>query len=304
MGIFSKLFEGLQKTRENFFKKIHDTFLKYKYISEDLYYDLEETLITSDISADLTFNFLEELREYAREKKISDASALFPALKEIMSAYIPDPESLNLDDSLNVILVVGVNGVGKTTTIGKLASQIQDGGKKVMLVAADTFRAAASEQLTIWSERVGCPIVKHQTGSDPAAVIFDAIHSARARNIDVLLIDTAGRLHNKANLMNELSKVNRILEREIPGAPQETLLVLDASTGQNGLHQARAFNEVCNLTGIVLTKMDGTAKGGIIFDIFREFNTPVKFVGVGEKIDDLMPFNKEEFVAALFDDME
>src|SRR6056297_628747 len=304
MSFITKMKKGLEKTRNSLAKKIYDTFLKYKYVSEELYEELEETLITSDISAELAFEFLDELREKARVNKIEDAQKLYETLQDIIKEEIPDESKLEIENELSVILLVGVNGVGKTTSAGKIAYLLKDQGKKVMLVAADTFRAAASEQLTIWAERTDSLIVKHEAGGDPAAVIYDAIHSARAKNIDVLIVDTAGRLHNKKNLMNELAKINRVLSREIDDAPHETLLVIDATTGQNGLHQAKAFNEATNLTGMILTKMDGTAKGGIVFNIAKKFGVPVKFIGVGEKVDDLIPFDKKEFIRALFEDVK
>jgi len=304
MSFIRKMKKGLEKTRNSLTKKIYDTFLKYKYVSEELYEELEETLITSDISAELAFDFLDKLREKAHESKIEDAQELYKVLQNIIIEEIPEESDLNMDNELSVILLVGVNGVGKTTSAGKIAHMLKIENKKVMLVAADTFRAAAAEQLTIWAQRTNSLIVKHDAGGDPAAVIYDAIHSARAKNVDVLIIDTAGRLHNKKNLMNELAKINRVLSREIDDAPHETLLVIDATTGQNGLHQAKAFNEATNLTGMILTKMDGTAKGGIVFNISKRFGVPVKFIGVGEKVDDLIPFDKQEFIEALFEDVK
>jgi fused signal recognition particle receptor len=304
MSFLKKMKDGLAKTRNSLSQKIFDTFVKYKYISEELYEDLEETLITADISAELAFTFLDELREVASNKRIEDVQKLYNELQTIISNSIPNEEKLNINDELNVILLVGVNGVGKTTSAGKIAKMLNEQGKKTMLVAADTFRAAAAEQLTVWAQRSNSLIVKHETGSDPAAVIYDAIHSARAKGIDVLIVDTAGRLHNKKNLMNELEKINRVLGREVPNAPQETLLVIDATTGQNGLYQAEAFNDATKLSGMILTKMDGTAKGGIIFNISKEFNVPVKYIGVGEKVEDLLPFNRNEFIKALFEDVK
>lgn len=304
MSFIKKMKKGLEKTRNSLTKKIYNTFLKYKYVSEELYEELEETLITSDISAELTFDFLDKLREKAHIGKIEDAQELYKALQNIIIEEIPEESELNIDNELSVILLVGVNGVGKTTSAGKIAHMLNNENKKVMLVAADTFRAAAAEQLTIWAKRSNSLIVKHDAGGDPAAVIYDAIHSARARNVDVLIVDTAGRLHNKKNLMNELAKINRVLSREIEEAPHETLLVIDATTGQNGLYQAKAFNEATNLTGMILTKMDGTAKGGIVFNISKKFGVPVKFIGVGEKLDDLIPFEKQDFIGALFEDVK
>jgi len=304
MSFIKKMKKGLEKTRNSLSKKIYDTFLKYKYVSEELYEELEETLITSDISAELAFELLDDLREKARVDKIEDVEQLYKALQDIIKDEIPDESKLEIENEMSVILLVGVNGVGKTTSAGKIAHMLKSKGKKVMLVAADTFRAAAAEQLTIWAERTDSLIVKHAAGGDPAAVIYDAIHSARAKNVDVLIVDTAGRLHNKKNLMNELAKINRVLSREIDGAPHETLLVIDATTGQNGLYQAEAFNEATDLSGMILTKMDGTAKGGIVFNISKKFGVPVKFIGVGEKVDDLIPFDKKDFIEALFEDVK
>jgi fused signal recognition particle receptor len=304
MSFIKKMKKGLEKTRNSLSKKIYDTFLKYKYVSEELYEELEETLITSDISAELAFELLDDLRVKARVDKIEDVEQLYKALQDIIKEEIPDESKLEIENEMSVILLVGVNGVGKTTSAGKIAHMLKSKGKKVMLVAADTFRAAAAEQLTIWAERTDSLIVKHAAGGDPAAVIYDAIHSARAKNVDVLIVDTAGRLHNKKNLMNELAKINRVLSREIDGAPHETLLVIDATTGQNGLYQAEAFNEATDLSGMILTKMDGTAKGGIVFNISKKFGVPVKFIGVGEKVDDLIPFDKKEFIEALFEDVK
>ena len=301
MSIFDRIKEGLTKTRENLTSRLFGAFLKHKYISEELYEDLEEILISADISAELVFEVLEELREKAIQDRIKDVMELYQILQDMMSATIPDTSPLALnEEGISVILVVGVNGVGKTTTIGKLASILKRQNKKVMLVAADTFRAAAAEQLSIWADRTGSAIIKHEPGGDPAAVIFDAIHAARARQYDVLLIDTAGRLHNKKNLMNELAKIGRVLQREVPDAPHETLLIIDATTGQNGVLQASAFNDATNLSGLILTKMDGTAKGGVIFNIAKTYNLPVKFIGIGEKVEDLLPFDKEAFIQALF----
>lgn len=304
MSFLSKMKKGLEKTRDNLAKKIHDTFLKHKYISEELYEEIEEILITADISAELTYELLEKLRDRAREERIEEAQKLYEVLQNLIIEEIPEHAGINLDDEITVILLVGVNGVGKTTSAGKIAHMLNEQGKKVMLVAADTFRAAAAEQLTIWAKRTNSLIVKHDAGGDPAAVIYDAIHSARARGVDVLIVDTAGRLHTKRNLMEELAKINRVLGREIEGAPQETLLVVDATTGQNGLYQAESFNQATDLSGMILTKMDGTAKGGIVFNIAKEFGVPVKYIGVGESVDDLIPFNRKEFIEALFDDVK
>ncbi|QOR36074.1 signal recognition particle-docking protein FtsY [Clostridium sp. 'deep sea'] len=301
MGLFDSLKKGLTKARSNFTTKILKTFMQHKFVTEELYEELEEALITADVSAELAMDILDKLKDKAIEKRITDTLELYELLQEEMSELIPQSSPLQINQKkMNIVLVVGVNGVGKTTSIGKISGKLVQEGKKVMLVAADTFRAAAADQLSIWAERSGSLIVRHGEGGDPAAVIYDAIHSARAKDIDVLLVDTAGRLHNKKNLMNELSKIHKVLNREVPGAPHETLLVIDATTGQNGLMQAEAFNEAANISGLVLTKMDGTAKGGIIFNISKEYNIPVKYVCIGEKIEDMIPFDREEFIRALF----
>ncbi len=301
MNFFERMKQGLAQARDDLTTKLLQTFMQHKFVSEELYEELEEALITSDISAELVFDLLSDLKELAIKNRVTDVMKLYDLLQDRMAELIPDSSPLRLaEGSISVILIVGVNGVGKTTLVGKLSANLKQQGKKVMLVAADTFRAAAAEQLSIWAERTGSLIVRHKAGGDPAAVIFDAIHSARAKDIDVLLIDTAGRLHNKKNLMNELAKIRRVLAREIPGAPHETLLVIDATTGQSGLIQAEAFHQATSLSGLVLTKMDGTAKGGIIFNISKEYGLPVKFLGIGEKSSDLIPFDKEEFIKALF----
>lgn len=302
MGLFDKLKQGLAKTKSGFVAKIEQVFNAHSEINDDLYDELEEILLTSDISVEAVLNLLEALRAQARQQRIKEPTQLYETLKDNIYQMLPQDTALNLNPSgLSVILIVGVNGVGKTTTIGKLALQFKQQGKKVMLAAADTFRAAASDQLTIWAERAGVDIIKHGEGGDPSAVIYDAIHACHARGHNVLLIDTAGRLHNKTNLMNELSKIKRIVSREIPGAPQETLLVIDANTGQNGLYQANAFNEATDVTGIVLTKLDSTAKGGIVVSIAHDYELPIKFVGVGEKASDLQPFDAKTFINALFE---
>lgn len=301
MGLFERLKQGLRKTRESLVSRLDDVFSFHQTVDDDLFEELEEVLITSDISVQVVMEILEKLRERADKERIAESAQLYNLLKEELLKFLPTEAGLQLGDGLNVILVVGVNGVGKTTTIGKLAHLLKKQGHRVILAAADTFRAAAADQLTIWANRVGVEIIKHQPGADPSAVVYDTIQAARARKADVVIVDTAGRLHNKKNLMNEVAKIRRIIAREVPGAPQETLLVVDATTGQNGLHQAQAFHEAVDLSGIVLTKLDGTAKGGIVLSIAHDFSLPVKFVGVGEKLDDLQPFAAEEFVAALFD---
>lgn len=301
MGLFERLKQGLRKTREGLVSKLDDVFSFHQTVDDDLFEELEEVLITSDISVEVVMEILEKLRERADKERIAESAQLYDLLKEELLKFLPTEAGLQLGDGLNVILVVGVNGVGKTTTIGKLAHLLKKQGHRVILAAADTFRAAAADQLTVWANRVGVEIIKHQPGADPSAVVYDTIQAARARKADVVVVDTAGRLHNKKNLMNEVAKIRRVIAREVPGAPQETLLVVDATTGQNGLHQAQAFHEAVDLSGIVLTKLDGSAKGGIVLSIAHDFSLPVKFVGVGEKLDDLQPFAAQEFVAALFD---
>lgn len=300
MGFFDKVFGGLAKTRNNMVE-LEELFQGYAPDHEDFYDDLEELLVLSDVGAATAAKVCQEMRKATwvdRYRKGAEArDGLIKILKKLLDA---GDTSLKLDTKPSVILMVGVNGVGKTTTIGKLAAQLIGEGKKVLLAAGDTFRAAAGEQLNIWAERSGADIVRHEEGSDPAAVVYDSICAAKARGTDVIIIDTAGRLHNKANLMNELSKMRRIIDRELPDASVETLMVLDATTGQNGLIQAKEFLNTAGLTGIVLTKLDGTAKGGIVFAIASELKLPVKYVGVGEGMDDLVPFDAQTFVEALF----
>ncbi|MCL6610891.1 MAG: signal recognition particle-docking protein FtsY [Peptococcaceae bacterium] len=301
MGIFSRLRDSLSKTRKDFVERIDSLITGRKQIDEGLYDELEEVLIQADVGAETAFNLVEDLRRLAKERKAGDPAQLKPLLKELILEVL-GRESYSLADggALTVILVVGVNGVGKTTTIGKLAHNLKQGGKKVILAAGDTFRAAAIDQLEIWGNRAGADVIKHREGADPAAVVFDAIQAARARKADAVVVDTAGRLHTKSNLMEELKKIGRVLSREIPGAPHEVLLVLDATTGQNAINQARIFGEATGVTGIVLTKLDGTAKGGVIIGIKQALDIPVKFIGIGEGIDDLRPFNPVEFAEALF----
>lgn len=300
MGFFDKIFSGLSKTRGNL-EELEELFQQYAPDNEDFYDELEELMVLADAGAATAEQVVYLMKKKTwedRYRRGDEARAgLIQVLRKLLE--VGDTE-LKLDTKPSVILMVGVNGVGKTTTIGKLAHQLREQGKKVMLVAGDTFRAAAAEQLSIWATRSGADLVRHEEGSDPAAVVFDGISAARARGCDVVIIDTAGRLHNKANLMNELAKIRRIIDRELPEADVETLMVLDATTGQNGLIQAKQFLETAGITGIVLTKLDGTAKGGIVFAIASELKLPVKFVGVGEGMDDLIPFNAETFVTALF----
>ena len=300
MGFFDKIFSGLSKTRNNM-EELEELFRDYAPDNEDFYDELEELLVLSDVGAATAERVVYLMRKKTWEDRFRKGDEARRGLIQVLTGLLEAGDSsLKLETRPSVILMVGVNGVGKTTTIGKLAHQLKEEGKKVMLVAGDTFRAAAAEQLGIWAERSGADIVRHEEGSDPAAVVFDGISAAKARGCDVVIIDTAGRLHNKANLMNELGKIRRIIDRELPEADVETLMVLDATTGQNGLIQARQFLETAGLTGIVLTKLDGTAKGGIVFAIANELKLPVKYVGVGEGMDDLIPFNAENFVTALF----
>lgn len=300
MGLFDKIFSGLTKTRNNM-AELEELFQGYQPDDEDFYEGIEDMLIMSDAGAAMAEEVVAAMRKMTWERRFRKGSEARDGLIEILTNTLSvEDVSLKLATKPAVILMVGVNGVGKTTTIGKLANQFTAGGKKVLLCAGDTFRAAAAEQLNIWAERSGADIVKHEEGSDPAAVVFDALNAAKARGSDIVIIDTAGRLHNKANLMNELGKIRRIIDRELPGADVETLLVLDATTGQNGLIQAKEFKNTAGLTGIVLTKLDGTAKGGIVFPIAKELGVPVKFVGVGEGIDDLIPFDAKNYVEALF----
>lgn len=300
MGFFDKIFGGLSKTRRNL-EDLEEIFRSYKPDNEDFYDELEELLVMSDVGAATAEKVVQGLKKMTWERRFRYGEEAREGLIELLSKLLDAGDTaLKLNTKPAVILMVGVNGVGKTTTIGKLASQLKAEGKNVLLCAGDTFRAAAAEQLGIWAERSGVDIVRHEEGSDPAAVVYDGICAAKARGSDVIIIDTAGRLHNKANLMNELSKIRRIIERELPEADVETLMVLDATTGQNGLLQAKQFLESSRLTGIVLTKLDGTAKGGIVFAIANELKLPVKYIGVGEGIDDLVPFDAKTFAEALF----
>lgn len=302
MGFFSKIKQGLQKTRNSIANGVVSIINSFTRIDEELFEELEEMLVMSDIGVTTATEICDALRKKIKEQGITDPNVIKGLMKEIISEMLGEDEGLKLDTKPSVILVIGVNGVGKTTTIGKLSSILKQQGNHVVLGAADTFRAAAIDQLGVWAERAGVTMVKSVEGTDPASVVFDTIASAKSRGADVIICDTAGRLHNKKNLMDELAKINRVINRELPEASVETLLVLDAATGQNAVNQAREFKNVTNITGIVLTKLDGTAKGGIIIPIKNELKIPVKFVGVGEGIDDLQPFNATEFVNGIFDE--
>lgn len=301
MGFFEKLKNGLKSTKDALASKITGVINSFTKIDEDFFEELEETLILSDIGAVTSANICEALRKEVKATGTTDPAEVKGLLKKIIAEILEGDNSLNLDTKPTVILVIGVNGAGKTTTIGKLAYNLKNSGKKVVVAAADTFRAAAIEQLQVWTDRAGVDIIKHAEGSDPAAVVFDAIKAGMARDADVIICDTAGRLHNKKNLMDELKKIARIVNNNAPDSRVETLLVLDATTGQNAVNQARLFKETADITGIVLTKLDGTAKGGIIIPIKEELGIPVKLVGVGEKIDDLQPFIPQDYVEALFE---
>ena len=302
MGFFDRLKKGLAKTRETFTNKIEKLIIGYADIDDDLLDELEETLIMSDVGVKTTERLMADVRKGIKKKDINTPEDLKPFLVEKISEILStgSDETRIASAGPTVLLVIGVNGVGKTTTIGKLAAYYKEQGKSVMLAAADTFRAAAIDQLQIWGDRTGVPVIRHEEGSDPAAVAFDAVKAARARSIDVLIIDTAGRLHTKSNLMEELKKINRVIQREIAEAPHETLLVLDATTGQNAISQADLFQKAAAITGIVLTKLDGTAKGGVIIGLKSELSMPVKWIGVGEGVDDLRPFIAKDFACALF----
>lgn len=300
MGIFQKISEGLRKTRESFSRRMSMIFGAFTKIDEEFFEELEETLILADVGAKTSEEICKELRRRVKETGATDPQEITGDLEEIIGQMMDGEGELNLSTTPSVILVIGVNGAGKTTSIGKLAAYLKSQGKSVLLGAADTFRAAAIDQLQVWADRAGVEMIRHQEGSDPAAVVFDTLAAAKARNIDVAICDTAGRLHNKKNLMGELSKIARVVSREAPDAAVETLLVIDANTGQNALNQAREFKEAAGLTGIILSKLDSTAKGGVVIAVKRELDVPVKFIGVGEGLDDLQPFDKEEYVRALF----
>lgn len=307
-SVTEKFKQGLAKTRDSFAGRVNDLIARYRKVDEEFFEELEEILISADVGVTTVMELVDELKMEVKRRNIQDPQEMQAVISEkLVEIYRGDddePAKLNLQENgLTVILFVGVNGVGKTTTIGKLAHKLKSEGKTVMLAAGDTFRAGAIEQLEVWGERVGAEVIKQTAGSDPAAVIYDAIQAAKARGVDVLLCDTAGRLQNKVNLMKELEKVKRVIEREIPGAPHEVLLVLDATTGQNAMSQAKTFKEATDVTGIVLTKLDGTAKGGIVLAIRNELRIPVKFVGLGEKVDDLQPFDPERYVYGLFADL-
>jgi len=302
MGFLEKLKQGLAKTRNQIAERTMDVISIFKKVDDALFEELEEVLIMSDVGYETSSEIIERLRQKTREDKITEAGDIQAALQEIIGDILTeDAEEFEITTSPAVILVIGVNGVGKTTTIAKLAHMYKEQGKKVMLAAGDTFRAAAIDQLQIWADRVGVDIIKQQEGSDPASVVFDAISATKSRGADILICDTAGRLHNKKNLMEELSKIHKIIDRELPDAQKESFLILDATTGQNALSQAKNFGEVSDVTGIVLTKLDGTAKGGIVIAVKAEQKIPVRFIGVGEKMDDLQPFNAREFAQALFE---
>ncbi len=301
MGFFDKLKNGLSKTKNAIFGKIDSLFKSFRHVDEELFEELEELLISSDIGVNTAEEILDELRDFVLDNKIKEPEAVRAELYRMLRELVGEHEPLMLDTKPSVILVIGVNGVGKTTSIGKISAELKSKGKKVVVAAADTFRAAAAEQLSVWCERAGVDIVKQAAGADPASVVYDAINSAKSRGADVLIVDTAGRLHNKKNLMDELAKIDRVISRELPGAARENLLVLDATTGQNAVMQAKEFKEASKITGLILTKLDGTAKGGIILSVKKELGIPVKFIGVGEQIDDMKPFSAEEFINALFE---
>ncbi len=301
MGFFQKISEGLKKTKESMMQKVNQIFSGFRPVDEELFEELEETLIMSDVGMVTAEEICQRLRKGVKERGITDAGEVKTLLQEILTEMMEGDTTLHISTKPSVVLVIGVNGVGKTTTIGKLAANLTSQGKKVILGAADTFRAAAIDQLQIWADRAGVEMIRQSEGSDPAAVVFDTIAAGKARGADVVICDTAGRLHNKKNLMDELSKISRVIKREAPDADLEVLLVLDATTGQNAVIQARTFQEAAGLTGIILTKLDGTAKGGVVIAIKQELQIPIKYVGVGEKLDDLQPFEPKAFVQALFD---
>ena len=301
MSFFDKLKKGLQKTKNAIFKPFTSLFSSLRGVDEDLLEELEEILVCADVGAITTDEILTQLRADIKANKIKDSDDVKNALKSIMTDIVGEGGEINYGEGITVILVIGVNGVGKTTSIGKISASLKRQHKKVVVAAADTFRAAAIDQLAVWTDRAGVELIKHTEGSDPAAVVFDAINAAKKRNADVLIIDTAGRLHNKKNLMNELAKIDRVISRELPDSNRETLLVLDSTTGQNAVNQAKEFKNAADITGIVLTKLDGTAKGGIVFSIKNELDIPVKFIGVGEGIDDMEKFDANDFVNALFE---
>ena len=301
ISFWERLKKGLAKTKNALFGSVHDLLSNFVRVDEDLLEELEEVLITSDIGVAATETIIEELRDRIKDGRLKEKEQVIDALKEIIGEMIGEHQPLVLETTPSVILVIGVNGAGKTTSIGKMSKRLRLSGKKVVVAAADTFRAAAIDQLEVWCQRAKVDLVKHSEGSDPAAVVFDAINYAKKKQADVLIIDTAGRLHNKTNLMNELAKINRVIDRELPGASRENLLVLDATTGQNAVIQAKEFSKAASITGITLNKLDGSAKGGIVISIKQELGIPVKFIGVGEKIDDMQEFNAKQFIDALFE---
>ena len=301
MGLFQKIKQGLKKTRDSLINPLNSLFRSFTRIDEELFEELEEILIMGDVGANTSAHICEQLRRRVKETGTTDPADVRTLLTEIVSDMLAGGQEMQLNTKPAIVLVIGVNGVGKTTTIGKLAARYRAEGKKVVLAAADTFRAAAIEQLEIWAERAGADFVHHAEGSDPAAVVFDAIGAAKARGADLVICDTAGRLHNKKNLMDELAKIARVIDRELPGADKEVLLVLDATTGQNAVNQAREFKNAAGITGIVLTKLDGTARGGVVLAIREDLDVPVKFIGVGEGVDDLQPFDSDDFTKGLFE---
>ncbi|MBR3680232.1 MAG: signal recognition particle-docking protein FtsY [Oscillospiraceae bacterium] len=301
MGFFSKIKESLKKTRDSVMRGMRKLLGTFTKIDEDLFEQLEETMIMGDMGVETAEEICQQLRKMVKERGITDPNQIMDLMHEIISDMMGEDQPLDLSTTPSVVLVIGVNGAGKTTTIGKMCYQYRNEGKRVLVAAADTFRAAAIDQLAVWTDRAGVELVRHAEGSDPAAVVFDALTAAKARNCDVVICDTAGRLHNKKNLMQELAKINRVIDREAEGCAKECLLVLDATTGQNAVSQARLFQEVAPITGIVLTKLDGTAKGGIVISTHNELGIPVKLIGVGEKIEDLQPFQSKNFVDALFE---
>ena len=302
MGIFSKFGFGLKKTREGMTERIEDVLGAYEEITDDFFDDLEEALIMGDIGMKTAVDIVSELRHRVNKNEVRNPKHAKMIISEIIAEMIDGGEDMGLITVPSVILVIGVNGVGKTTSIGKISAELKRQGKKVVVAAADTFRAAAAEQLNVWTDRAGVDIIKQAAGADPASVVYDAISAVKSRNADVLIVDTAGRLHNKKNLMDELAKIDRVIARELPNSTKETLLVLDATTGQNAVYQAKEFKEASKITGLVLTKLDGTAKGGIVISIKKELGIPVKFIGVGEQVDDMKPFDSKEFAGALFEE--
>ena len=304
MGLFDKIKQGLKKTRDNISNQITMMLNSFTKIDEDLFEELEELLIMGDVSMNTAGRICEQLRKKVKEQGITDPNKIMSLLEDVVADMLTTDNDLHLDTAPSVILVIGVNGVGKTTTIGKLAAKFKAEGKSVILGAADTFRAAAIEQLDVWAERAGVPMIKHGEGADPAAVVYDTVAAAKARGTDIVICDTAGRLHNKKNLMDELGKISRTIDKVLPDCSREVLLVLDATTGQNAVNQAREFKQAAGITGIILTKLDGTAKGGVVLPIMEDLGLPVKYIGVGEQVDDLQPFDAHEFAKALFDRKE